>query len=70
MLFGQIFQCCHAISLNAHNYIFLIYLHIFTNIHNGGEHSKDSKTGFIKVYKSSEQFTMISNKRCNWKLIR
>lgn len=61
---------CYIITCIHLYFSYLSYLHIFTNTHNCGECSKDSKTAFIKVRKSSEQFTMTSNRRCNWKLIR
>lgn len=64
----SMFPCNIIICLYLH--FFILSLHIFTNTHNCGGHSNDSKTEFIKIHKSSEQFTLISNRRCNWKLIR
>lgn len=62
------FPCNIIICLYLH--FSILSLHIFTNIQACGGHSNDSKTGFIKIHKSSERFTLISNRRCNRKLIR
>lgn len=45
------------------HFSYLSLPHIFANIHNHGKHFSHPKTEFIKVQKSSEQFTVISNGR-------